>query len=68
MARTLIIIGMTLLVAGLLWLGAERLGLSPGRLPGDITIQRENFRIYFPITTMIVVSIILSLVLWLFNR
>lgn len=68
MARTLIVAGLVLLVAGLLWLGAERLGLPPGRLPGDIVIERENFQIYFPVTTTIVVSIILSLVLWLFNR
>jgi Protein of unknown function (DUF2905) len=64
MARWLIVLGAVLIVAGLLWLG--RLGL--GRLPGDIVIQRENFRLYLPITTSVLVSIMLSLILWLLNR
>ncbi len=45
---------------------AHRLGL--GRLPGDIVIERNNFRFYFPITTSILVSIVLSLILWFLNR
>jgi uncharacterized protein HemY len=45
---------------------AERLGL--GRLPGDIVIERENFRLYIPLMTMLIVSIVLSLVMWLINR
>ncbi|WP_245740705.1 DUF2905 domain-containing protein [Ectothiorhodospira marina] len=39
-----------------------------GRLPGDIIIQRENFSFYFPVTTAIIVSLLLSVVLWFFNR
>jgi len=39
-----------------------------GRLPGDISIERENFRFYFPLATSIVISIILSLLVWLFRR
>ena len=66
MARWLIILGIVLLVAGLLWPWLSKLGL--GRLPGDIVIERENFRLYFPITTSILISIILSLILWLLNR
>ena len=66
MAKFLIIAGVVLIVAGIIWLAGERLGL--GRLPGDIVIERENTRIYFPIVTSIVVSIILSLALWLFSR
>jgi hypothetical protein len=66
MARWLIILGVVLLLAGLLWPWLARLGL--GRLPGDIVIERENFRMYFPITTSIVISIVLSLILWLLNR
>lgn len=68
MARTLIIAGLLIVAAGLLWLAAERLGLMPGRLPGDIVVERENFRFYIPVTTMIIASILLSLVLWLINR
>jgi hypothetical protein len=50
-----------LIVAGLLWPWL-------GRLPGDIVIERENFRLYLPITTSILISIVLSLILWLLNR
>ncbi len=66
MARWLIILGVVLVVAGLLWPWLTRLGL--GRLPGDIVIERDNFRFYFPITTSILVSIVLSLILWFLNR
>jgi hypothetical protein len=65
-ARWLIILGVVLVVAGLLWPWLGRLGL--GRLPGDLVIERENFRLYLPITTSILVSIVLSLILWLLNR
>jgi hypothetical protein len=65
-ARWLIVLGVVLIVAGLLWPWLGRLGL--GRLPGDIVLERENFRLYLPITTSIVVSIVLSLILWLLNR
>ena len=51
---------------GLLWPVISKLGL--GRLPGDIVIERENFRLYIPLATSIVVSVILSLLLWLLNR
>jgi len=63
MSRTLIVIGILVLVAGLLW---PWLGL--GRLPGDIVVERDNFNLYFPITTMILISIVLSLIFWLLNR
>ncbi|HZA66610.1 MAG TPA: DUF2905 domain-containing protein [Geminicoccaceae bacterium] len=66
MARWLIILGVVLLVAGLLWPWLSRLGL--GRLPGDIVVERENFRLYFPITTSVLISLALSLLLWLLNR
>jgi hypothetical protein len=66
MARWLIILGVVLLLAGLLWPWLSRLGL--GRLPGDIVIERENFRLYVPITTSILISLALSLILWLLNR
>ena len=70
MARTLIILGAVLIVAGLLWPWILKLGL--GRLPGDIVIEREGFRFYFPIVTGLLVSLVVSLVvsaaLWLLRR
>ena len=66
MGKTLILIGIVIIVVGLIWLVAERFGL--GRLPGDIVIQRENVRIYIPIMTMLIISIVLSLVMWFINR
>ncbi|MEJ2346818.1 MAG: DUF2905 domain-containing protein [Gammaproteobacteria bacterium] len=66
MSRFLVTIGAVILLVGLLWPWLNRLGL--GRLPGDILIERGNSRFYFPITTSIIVSIVLSLILWLFRR
>lgn len=66
MQRALIVIGVVLVVVGLAWPWLSKLGLF--RLPGDIVIERENFRFYFPITSMILLSLLLSLILWLFRR
>jgi len=66
MQRTLIILGVVLVAAGLLWPVLTKLGLF--RLPGDIAIEKEGFRFYFPITTMIIISVILSLIFWLFRK
>jgi hypothetical protein len=66
MSRALVIFGVVLIVIGLLWPVISKLGF--GRLPGDIVIERENFRLYIPLATSIVVSVILSLLLWLLNR
>ncbi|SDK79367.1 DUF2905 domain-containing protein [Billgrantia gudaonensis] len=66
MSRTLIIIGIAIVAVGLLWPWLSKLPL--GQLPGDIVIRRENFSFYFPVTTMILVSVAISAVLWLFNR
>jgi uncharacterized protein HemY len=66
MSRTLIIIGALIVIAGLLWPWLSKLPL--GRLPGDIVIERDNFRFYFPITTMVLVSVVISVVLWFFRR
>lgn len=66
MARALITLGVLLVLVGLAWPWISKLGLF--RLPGDIVIERENFRFYFPITTMIVISVVISLILWLFRR
>jgi hypothetical protein len=66
MSRWLIIFGAVLIAAGLLWPLLQKIGL--GRLPGDIVIERENFRFYFPIVTSLIISVVLSLILWLLNR
>ena len=65
-SRVLIVFGLVLVALGVLWPMIGKLGL--GRLPGDIVIERENFRIYLPLVTSLLVSVVLSLVLWLFNR
>jgi hypothetical protein len=64
--KTLIVIGVVLIVAGLLWLLGSRLGL--GHLPGDIIIERENFRLYLPLGTCLVISVLLSAVFWIIGR
>jgi hypothetical protein len=64
--RILITIGLAIVLAGLLWPWLSRLPL--GRLPGDLLIQRPGVRLYAPFTTMIIVSLVLSLLLWLFRR
>ena len=66
MARFLIITGLVLLVAGLLWPYVAKLGL--GRLPGDIAFTRGDTTFYFPIMTSIILSIVLSALLWLIGR
>ena len=68
LGKALIFVGALLVVIGLIVLFGERLGIRFGRLPGDIAIQRGNFRFYFPIVTSIVISIVLSLILWLIGR
>jgi hypothetical protein len=66
MQKTLIILGLVLLVNGLAW---PWLGSLPlGRLPGDIVVEKENVRFYFPITTMILISVIVSVIVWLFRH
>jgi hypothetical protein len=64
--RVLIVAGVVLLAAGLLWPFLSRLGL--GRLPGDITLGRGNVRFYFPIVTSLVLSAVLTLLFWLLRR
>ena len=66
MQRTLIVIGLLILAAGILWPWLSKLPL--GRLPGDIVVEREGFRFYFPLVSAILVSLVVSLVIWLFRR
>ena len=65
MGKILIVAGIVLVVAGALWMIGDRLGL--GRLPGDILIERNGTRIYIPITTSLLISALVSLVLWLMS-
>ena len=66
--RTLIVAGALLIVLGLLFLMGDRLPVRFGRLPGDIVVRGRNGVFYFPIVTCILLSVILSLVLWLVRR
>ncbi len=66
MPKILIIIGVVLIAFGLAWLAGERLAI--GRLPGDIVIEREGMRIYIPLMTSLIISVVLSLILWFFGR
>ena len=66
--KILIIIGLILVVAGaIVWLAGDKLNFL-GRLPGDIRIEKENTRIYFPITTMLILSAMLSLIMWIIRK
>lgn len=66
-AKMLLFIGLLFIVAGVIWqfFGKQ---IPLGRLPGDIVIERENFHFYFPITTSILISLLLSLLFYLWNR
>ena len=66
MTRFLVVLGLAIVVAGLLWPYLAQLGL--GRLPGDIVIERENITFYFPLMTCLLVSVLFSLVFWVVNR
>lgn len=67
LGRMLMIAGGALLLLGLLFSFGARLPWL-GRLPGDIVIERENFRFYFPLATSILLSVVLSLIAWFFRR
>ncbi|MGH6823020.1 MAG: DUF2905 domain-containing protein [Methylocella sp.] len=66
MSRTLILLGLILVAAGLLWrwIGVLRIG----RLPGDIVVQHQNFTFYFPLTTGLLISVVVTLILWFTGR
>ena len=66
--RILIVCGLILLVLGVLVTFGERLPIRLGRLPGDIIIRSKNTTFYFPIMTSLLLSVLLSLILWIFNR
>ncbi len=66
MQKWLIVIGVVLVLVGLLWPWLGKLGL--GRLPGDIVLEGEKIRFYFPIVSGLLVSVIVSIILWLIGR
>ena len=66
MQRALIVLGVVILVVGIAWPWLAKLGF--GRLPGDIRIETESGDFYFPIVTCLIISVVLSLLLWFFRR
>ncbi len=66
MQKTLITLGIVILLTGLLWPWLSKLPF--GRLPGDIVIDKPGFKLFFPITSMLLVSGLLSLILWFFRN
>ncbi|NJD31999.1 MAG: DUF2905 domain-containing protein [Gammaproteobacteria bacterium] len=66
MQRTLIVLGLAIAAAGLLWPWLSKLPF--GRLPGDIVVDRPGFKLFAPFTSMILVSLLLSLIAWLLRR
>jgi len=66
MAKWLVTLGIILVLLGLIWPLLAKLGI--GHLPGDIRIERKGFTFYFPVTTSLIVSAVISLILWIFRR
>jgi len=66
--KTLIYIGIMIVIIGVVVLFSDKLPFNLGRLPGDISIKKEHFSFYFPITTSILISIIFSLLFYLFSK
>ena len=66
MNRILIVLGVVLILIGLLWPWVRRLPLF--KLPGDIVIDRPGFQFFFPITTMLLVSLVISIIAWILRR
>jgi hypothetical protein len=68
LGRTLMVAGLILLALGVFVSIGERLPIRFGRLPGDIVIRGKHSVFYFPIVTSLLLSVVVSLVLWIFNR
>ena len=71
MARSLIVLGIVLAGVGVIFLFAEKFPGKigwPGKLPGDFFVEKKDFKFYFPLTTSILISLILTLVFWLFGK
>jgi hypothetical protein len=67
LGKGFILIGLLITAAGVLFLFSEKIGWL-GRLPGDITIRRGNFTVHFPLATCLIISVLLSLLVWLFRK
>ncbi len=66
--KILVELGVIFIIAGLIiWFASGKLGWI-GHLPGDIRIEKENFRFYFPVTTMIIISVLITLILWIVKK
>ena len=68
LGRMLIVLGLVLVTAGIIVTLASRLPIPFGRMPGDIRIQGKNSSFYFPLTTCLLISAVVSLVMWLVRR
>ncbi|HTS49510.1 MAG TPA: DUF2905 domain-containing protein [Bryobacteraceae bacterium] len=68
LGRMLIVLGLIVLALGVIISVGERLPIRFGRLPGDIVIRGKHSVFYFPIVTSLILSVVLSVILWLFNR
>ncbi len=68
LGRTLIFLGLLLVVLGAIFLAFNRFHIPLGHLPGDITIRKDNFSFYLPLGTSILISVVLSLLLWILGR
>ncbi len=66
LGKTMIVVGVALVIAGFLFSSGHLSWL--GKLPGDISIKRDNFSFYFPVTTCILVSVFMMLLFWIFKR
>jgi hypothetical protein len=66
--RMLLVMGGILVLVGLILMFGPRLPLRLGRLPLDFSVERENFKFYFPLGTSILLSLLLTLLFWIFNR
>lgn len=67
LGKILVILGVIIIVMGLLFMFADRIPMI-GKLPGDIVIQKKNFTFYFPITTLILLNLLLWLAFWLIGK
>lgn len=66
MAKLFVVIGIVFILVGMAWPWLMKLGI--GHLPGDIYIERKGFSFYFPITTSVIASVVLSLLFWIFRK
>jgi hypothetical protein len=66
--KILIVVGIILIISGIILVIFKKLPFIPGKLPGDIVMEKENFKFYFPVGTCIIASIVLSLVFYIISK